>query len=269
MLKEDSDYQPKDFDLTSFLKRLKKDVTGAADLAREAAEHLEGGYHAKLREVIAAGYALARALAKDKVALASFVERPFFTRHGQHRPRIGTHAGEILMVAYRYIFNARTPQLRDRCMKYSAALRPSLEKGLDASSIPSLIEKAGGIDKLYAQAVKDRKAAQEAQDSDDGNDANSQDDADEGGDDQKENGAEGETTPPIRLATAAHKVSSPSISRPQDLVVEIAASSLETVLETHKEDRVRLVVRNLGRKSDGWVRFRAVKVAVLPRKDQD
>jgi hypothetical protein len=248
MSNEHDDCQPKDFNLTSFLKRLEKDVTGAADFAREAAQHLEGGYHAQLREMIAAGYALAWALAKDKVALASFIRRPFFTRHRQHRPRIGTHAGEILTVAYRYIFNATTPQLRDRCTKYSAGLRPSFEKGVDASSIPSLIEKAGGIDKLYSEAVKDRRAAEES---------------DEAGD------ADAPDTAPVRRAIAALNVSSPSISRPQDLFVEIAPASLATLLQTHKEDRVRLVVRNLGRNADGWVRFRAVKVAVLPRKDRD
>lgn len=263
------------FDLIKFLKQLSKNLMTAAESERDAAKRLEGGYQTRLRDMIAAAYGLAAALHEDDQALAAFIEQPFFTRENQHRPRTGNHVGEVLMVANRFIFSATSPQLRDRCGKYAAALRPFLEEEIEASAIPVIIEEGGGIDKLYAKAKKRKETGREVGTDDDDVDENiedrdsetEQDDAEAPDDEAEPPEAEGDPKPRRREKPSAERVTGhPTIKGTEDLRIGVTRSRLDLALETHLGDRIKIIAENIGKGPDGWVRFKANRLVLLKDK---
>jgi hypothetical protein len=240
------------FQLNTFLTNLGIDPISAAKNARQAAKKNEGGYQKKLRDLLGATFGLAKALTTDAKLRKHCIE---VVKHdGEYTPKAGSPI-DLMRLACRYVFQANTDQLRDRCAKYARALAPYMNGDTEATEIPALIEENNGIDELArragAPARKSSKAAKDDQVQEDYEDT-WPDDGDFGND----------TLEPERSDTDPV----PDINLNDTILLRATPAHLATALNSESGDKVRFTARNKGHGSNGLIIFRVTKVEVIGPK---
>lgn len=200
-------------------------------------EELEAGYH---QHIVAGAYAAAWYLRKRPGEWKKFLKRPFWNR--AKKPKGDKGVREELHRVMMYVCDAISDQAYDRAFKYSRALEPYLVKNITPKKVRALIEKDGGLEKLYDRAKKEiplRTGRAGGTGEPERND-----DEEDGGD-----------RSPNRNEGSKHQDRQQRLT----LEIEISPKRLERVLGMSRGHEGILRFKALGAESD-WHRFRATKL---------
>src|SRR3954469_7263736 len=146
--------------MDAFMGQVQKNPLQAATKCRKEFEKVDAGYHQRLYQILAKGYAIAEHLKEDQNAWKKFIKDSFWNSWTK-RPTEKNQDKALNYMMFFLVGAVPDTPLYNRAYKYGRALEPYMEEELSPDEVAAKIEEDGGIEELYeqvkAEARKERQ----------------------------------------------------------------------------------------------------------------